>query len=101
GAYWFDGKTGHFVSSTYYFADLPAWVAALNATNPAAKFANLDWMGHKMPAGGAELYSAGDATPFGNELIQNCALQALKAEKLGAGDKIDLLAVSYSANDYV
>src|ERR1700680_418539 len=26
GAYWFDGKTGNFVSSTYYFADLPDWV---------------------------------------------------------------------------
>ena len=27
GAYWFDGKTGNFVSSTYYFAELPEWVA--------------------------------------------------------------------------
>ena len=58
-------------------------------------------MGHKMPAAGAELYDAIDATPYGNELIQHFALRALAAEKLGVGAKIDLLAVSYSSNDYV
>ena len=101
GAYWFDAKTGNFVSSTYYFAELPKWAADLNASSPTAQFANKDWLGHKMPAGGVELYGAVDATPFGNELIQQCALAALKNEKLGMGDKIDLLAVSYSSNDYV
>src|SRR5687767_5828800 len=29
-AYWFDTKTGAFVSSTYYMPDLPAWVQAFN-----------------------------------------------------------------------
>ncbi len=101
GAYWFDPTSGHFVSSTYYFTDLPKWVNALNASNPSAQFANKEWLGHKMPAGGVELSSAVDATPYGNELIQRCALAALLNEKLGAGDKIDLLAVSYSSNDYV
>ncbi len=101
GAYWFDGKTGHFVSSTYYFDQLPGWAAELNASKPANRFAGQTWMGHQMPAAGVDLYNAVDATPYGNELIQECALKALAAEKLGAGDKIDLLAVSYSSNDYV
>ncbi len=101
GAYWFDGKTGHFVSSTYYFAALPGWVSELNASKPANRFAGLTWMGHQMPAAGVDLYGAVDATPYGNELIQQCALKALSAEKLGMGDRIDLLAVSYSSNDYV
>jgi hypothetical protein len=30
GAYWFSADTGNFVSSTYYFEDLPAWVKAFN-----------------------------------------------------------------------
>jgi arylsulfatase A-like enzyme len=101
GAYWFDGKTGHFVSSTYYFAALPGWVAELNASHPADKFAGKTWLGHQMPAPGVDLYNAVDATPYGNELIQQCALAALAAEKLGTGERVDLLAVSYSANDYV
>src|SRR5581483_7987579 len=30
-AYWFDGKTGNFVSSTFYFSDLPQWVKSFDA----------------------------------------------------------------------
>jgi arylsulfatase A-like enzyme len=59
-------------------------------------------MGRKAPpAPGRSLYLALEAAPWGNELIQLCALRALESEKLGAGDRIDLLAVSYSSNDYV
>ncbi len=39
GAYWFDGKTGNFVSSTFYFDALPEWVAQFNASRPADKYA--------------------------------------------------------------
>src|SRR5579864_5865604 len=35
GAYWFDGQSGNFVSSTYYFPELPAWVRDFNARRPA------------------------------------------------------------------
>jgi predicted AlkP superfamily pyrophosphatase or phosphodiesterase len=101
GAFWFDPRVGNFVSSTYYFEQLPKWASELNASRPADKFANKEWMGHKMPAVGVSLYDAVDTSPYGNELIQECALKALAAEKLGTGAKIDLLAVSYSSNDYV
>jgi len=101
GAYWFDGRSGNFVSSTYYFAELPAWVRDFNAARPADKFAGEDWLGHKMPAAGPQLYNAVDASPFGDELLQALALRALAAETLGAGPKTDLLAVSYSSVDYV
>jgi hypothetical protein len=102
GAYWFDGKTGNFVSSTFYFAQLPAWVQEFNKSRPADKYAGHDWMGHKVPAAADEkLYNALEATPYGNELIEQFALRALAAEKLGESGKIDLLTVSYSANDYV
>jgi predicted AlkP superfamily pyrophosphatase or phosphodiesterase len=83
GAYWFDGKTGNFVSSTFYFTELPAWVREFNQTHPADKYAAKAWMGHTMPAAGDKLYNALEATPYGNELIEQFALRALAAEKLG------------------
>jgi predicted AlkP superfamily pyrophosphatase or phosphodiesterase len=101
GAYWFDGQSGNFVSSTFYFAELPAWVRDFNATRPADKYAGQDWMGHKMPSAGPQLYNAVDASPFGDELLQALAMSALTAENLGSGPKTDLLAISYSSVDYV
>jgi predicted AlkP superfamily pyrophosphatase or phosphodiesterase len=102
GAYWFDGKTGNFVSSTFYFGALPEWVAQFNSSRPADKFAGKTWMGKAMPSTpDAKLYAALDATPFGNELILQFAEKAIVAEKLGLGPKVDLLTVSFSSNDYV
>src|SRR5262249_28673766 len=103
-AFWFDGASGNFVSGTYYFptGELPAWVSALNRSRPGDAYAGKEWLGHKTPAQpGKELYNELEATPWGNELIQKMALAALRDEKLGANGKIDLLAVSYSSNDYV
>jgi hypothetical protein len=101
GAYWFDGPSGNFVSSTYYFSGLPAWVRDFNATRFADKYAGQEWLGHKMPAAGPQLYNAIDASPFGDEVLQSLALRTLVAENLGGGPKTDLLAVSYSSVDYV
>ncbi len=102
GAYWFDGKTGNFVSSTFYFDALPEWVAQFNASRPADKYAGKTWMGKAMATTpDAKFYAALDATPFGNELILQFAEKAMVAEKLGMGAKVDLLTVSFSSNDYV
>src|SRR5580658_3491699 len=48
GAYWFDGKAGNFVSSTYYFDALPGWVAQFNGSRPADKYVGKEWMGKTM-----------------------------------------------------
>jgi Type I phosphodiesterase / nucleotide pyrophosphatase len=102
GAYWFDGKTGNFVSSTFYFSALPEWVAQFNAARPADKYTGKTWMGKTMAATpDAKFYAGLDATPYGNELILQFAEKAIVAEKLGAGAKTDLLTVSFSSNDYV
>jgi arylsulfatase A-like enzyme len=100
-AYWIDAGSGNFVSSTYYFNALPAWVTSVNDAHPADRYAGREWLNHKMPKAGAALYDEIERTPYGNELIQQFALRALAAEKLGAGAKTDILAVSYSSNDYV
>jgi predicted AlkP superfamily pyrophosphatase or phosphodiesterase len=41
-AYWLS-NTGTMASSTYYFNELPAWVAAFNNTKPADKYFSAKW----------------------------------------------------------
>src|SRR5882724_8978159 len=102
GAFWVEAKTGAIVSSTYYFPDLPAWVKDLNGSKPADKFAGLEWAGHQMlRAGDPGYYDSLPASPFSNELIELMAERAVVSEKMGKHAATDLLAVSFSANDYV
>lgn len=42
-AYWFDGTTGNWISSTYYMTRLPEWVQTFNNQHYADKYANTDW----------------------------------------------------------
>ncbi len=42
-AYWFSINTGNMMSSTYYFPELPAWVAAFNAAKPSDKYFGAKW----------------------------------------------------------
>ena len=99
-AYWFDSKSGNFVSSTYYFAEMPAWVREANAAHAADKYAGQTWLGHQMPQP-SQLYNSIEATPYGNDLVEAFAERALAAEQLGQRGVTDLLAVSFSSNDYV
>jgi len=110
-AYWFDSDTNHFVSSTYYMKELPEWVAAINAERPIWKYLGAPWFaadakpGDKpfcsMAAGGDVPYCGPiEATPFGNELLENFAERAIAHENLGQHDGSDILALSFSANDY-
>jgi predicted AlkP superfamily pyrophosphatase or phosphodiesterase len=113
GAYWFDGATGNWVSSTYYFKDLPDWVKDYNKTRPADKFLGAEWVSFDGKPGSAEpykkmgaqpgpgFYTSLEATPFGNELIENMAERTIVAEQLGKHPGTDILTVSFSANDYV
>jgi predicted AlkP superfamily pyrophosphatase or phosphodiesterase len=113
GAYWFDEQTGDFVSSTFYFPDLPAWVRQYNRLRAADRYKGAEWTPwvpsldyapfHKrMPAAaGPEFYSALRESPFGNELVEAFAERAIEAEHLGAHTAADLLTVSFSSNDYV
>jgi predicted AlkP superfamily pyrophosphatase or phosphodiesterase len=102
GAYWFDGKTGNFVSSTYYFDDLPGWVKDFNSSHPGDKYKGAKFGKKKLAAeAGEKLYEGLAPTPFGNEIIEAFAERAIQAEQLGRHDVTDLLAVSLSSNDYV
>jgi len=41
------------------------------------------------------------STPFGNTITKDIALAALKGENIGKGEFTDLLAISFSATDYI
>jgi predicted AlkP superfamily pyrophosphatase or phosphodiesterase len=112
GAYWFDDASGHFVSSTYYAKELAGWVKAANDAGPSAKYADAAWMALDAKPGdnplcvmskGGEARACGslDATPFGNEMLEAFAERAVEGEQLGRHEGTDVLAVSFSSNDYV
>ncbi len=110
-AYWFDNDTNHFVTSTYYMKELPGWVSAINAERPIGQYLGALWLpvngkpGDRpfcgMAAGGELPYcGAIETTPFGNELLEAFAERAIEHENLGRHDGTDILALSFSANDY-
>jgi len=43
GAYWFDSKSGRFISSTFYQESLPDWVTKFNAQNLADRYLTQEW----------------------------------------------------------
>ena len=43
GAYWYDGKSGKFITSTYYKNTLPQWVETFNGLKLADSYLNHTW----------------------------------------------------------
>jgi hypothetical protein len=42
-AYWYDNKSGQFITSTYYMKALPAWAAQFNSKNLPAIYLSQEW----------------------------------------------------------
>jgi predicted AlkP superfamily pyrophosphatase or phosphodiesterase len=99
-AFWYDSAQGNFVSSTYYFPDLPAWVKDFNALKLADGYRGAAWLDHKLPED-EKIRSAVISSPFGNDLLEAFAERTIQAEDLGRDDTTDLLTVSFSSDDYV
>jgi predicted AlkP superfamily pyrophosphatase or phosphodiesterase len=100
-AYWFESESGQFVTSTYYMQALPAWVQAFNKSDAAGKYASMKWESYRtLPSVmGKPYYEAMIATPYGNDMLEAFAEDALKEEHLGRHSGTDVLAVSFSSND--
>lgn len=131
GSYWFDSKTGNWVTSTYYMNDLPQWAKDYNAKKMPAQYSGKGWQllassdqytqsspddvawegilyGAKKPVFPYELAGiAGDAfeivtnTPWGNTITKEMAIEAVKGENLGKGKDTDFLAISFSSPDKI
>lgn len=111
GAYWIDGTSGAWVTSTYYRQELPAWVGNFNGSHRTDKYWNREWkdsdgtpLGSTAPRKGkdgspASFYDVVGPTPFANDYQFEFAKELVVYEKLGAGAATDLLVISLSAND--
>jgi predicted AlkP superfamily pyrophosphatase or phosphodiesterase len=130
-AYWWEQKTGTFVTSSQYGHELPSWVQAFNDQRYAEKFVGKQWQ-RLMPEGqyGAstrddypyERSIAGDGkqfphtigtaageafnssfvmTPWANDMLVDFSKEAIEREALGQHADTDLLAISFSAGGYL
>jgi predicted AlkP superfamily pyrophosphatase or phosphodiesterase len=129
-AYWMNGD-GQMVSSSYYMSELPMWVDRFNRDGYTARNALSTWdyfqektlYDESLPdASPYESRQFGDTnvlpynisrairaeglgvlrkTPFGNSLLTEFAIGALREEHLGRDKHTDLLAISYSSTDYI
>ena len=128
GAYWYDDKTGGWISSSYYISDLPNWVKELNAKKMVDQYYAQDWKTlypiesyvqstpddvpyENKPFGKGfpylltpfvgKNYGLLHVTPYGNSFTFEMAKAAVQGEQLGAGSFTDLLAISLSTPDYI
>jgi len=130
-AYWYDGQTGDWITSTHYMTELPSWVKDYNKQKTANKFFAQNWntlypidtytqstadnkpyegkaRGEETPTFPHPLklyidknYEMIKSTPYGNTITLDLAKLAIQAENLGQRNTTDFLAVSCSATDYV
>ena len=130
-AFWYSSGSGKFVTSTYYYDAYPAWAAAWNKADHAGKYQDVTWVlkeaRSKYVYGDADdrpsekgykhlkatfphklgnpkkksFYKALRFTPMGDSVTLNFAKELMKQERLGQGDATDMLAVSFSATDYL
>ncbi|MGB4246431.1 MAG: alkaline phosphatase family protein, partial [Pseudohongiellaceae bacterium] len=97
GAFWV-GDSGDFVSSNWYFPELPAWVDDFNTSKPSDSYAGVEWLGVELPATpGSDFYAELDKTPYSDQMVLDFALRLMAEENLGDDALTDLLAVSFSA----
>ena len=113
GAYWYDSDSNSWVTSNYYRDTLPDWAAKVNKEQPYSRYIGASWLpldakdASATPfctmVSGTETRFCGslEATPWGNEMIEEFAERAIEGENLGHHTGTDLLAVSFSSNDYV
>ncbi|MDB5136588.1 MAG: Type phosphodiesterase / nucleotide pyrophosphatase [Mucilaginibacter sp.] len=130
-AYWFDDKTGNWITSTYYMPDLPKWVKDFNDQKLAETYLKSDWTplypidtylqstpdnskyegkfkgsdAPTLPVKTSALYKGNlgliRSTPYGNTISFDLAVAAINGEQLGQHDATDFLALSLSSTDYI
>ncbi len=130
-AYWLDGLTGNWITSSFYMNALPQWVIDFNNQQLTKKNLSQTWntllpiesytestkdsiayeaslpsdskptFPHHLSDSTWAKLDLVKYTPFGNTLLKDFAINAIKNENLGKGSVTDFLTVSFSATDYV
>jgi predicted AlkP superfamily pyrophosphatase or phosphodiesterase len=130
-AYWYDDKTGDWITSSYYMSDLPKWLKDLNAKKLTDLYFAKEWNTlypldtyvqstrddetYEYKPFGANTkgfpynlsqfigknYGLLPVTPYGTTVTFEVAKAAILGEQLGGGNFTDLLAISLSTPDYI
>jgi len=130
-AFWMSTDSGDFVTSGWYYAAYPAWVAEWNAQRKAKTHAGTQWtllndrdsyllagqddrpyetdlrgfgrtFPHRFGDGDNKLlFTQIIASPMGDALLADFAQTLVLSEKLGQGPAVDFLSVSFSGVDAV
>jgi len=130
-AYWFDGVTGNWVTSSYYCDSLPTWVQNFNAKKFPDIYIEREWL----PLLAEENYRFGSvmvkdknvgfdsenkfmrkvstiahkddkygvlkATPYGISLTKDFAISAILDEHLGEDDFTDFLSIDFASTSEI
>ena len=126
-AYWYDSHSGHMVTSEYYTHLEPGWVQSFNKSHwiennvpeewttlhpsdfydqfgPDSIEGEMKWNGSTVfphvfnPTKVKEQILR---SPYGDKLLLDFARSAMRAEKLGQRNVVDLLCISLSCTDYI
>ncbi len=130
-AFWYDNKSGNFISSTFYGTKLPEWLNKFNTEHrpdkilskgwellhPKSKYSSFvfDSNPYEIPivkngkTSFPHTFDAKDSlinkyfvfTPFANSTLTDLAIKTIKEEKLGKRGETDFLALSYSSPDII
>ncbi len=130
-AYWLEGQTGNWITSSYYMNELPKWVTEINSEEQPKKYLSQNWntllpieqytestidsiryesslpsdtkpiFPHLLSDSTWVKYDLVKYTPFGNTLLKDFAISTIKNENLGKNSASDFLSVSFSSTDYV
>ena len=95
GAFWLDHASGHFVSSTYWYKELPPWVQAFNNSGRADRATRE--AGPQARTG--HFYDDVGATPASVSYLLDFAKSLIAAEQLGHHQTTDVLTISISSTD--
>ncbi len=93
-AYWVDGQSGSFVTSTYYENTLPEWATTFNASQRAQQA-----LDESHGDAGKSFFEQVDLNPAGNTYEMDFARALITGEQLGRHATTDMLTLSLSAND--
>ena len=93
GAFWLDHASGHFVSSTYWGPQLPAWTLAFNNSGRA------DQALQEAGAKPGHFYDTVGSTPASVTYLLDFARSLISGEQLGHHSTTDVLTISISSTD--
>ena len=90
-AYWIDPASGHFITSTFYRAQLPDWAAAFNTGGRPEQAER-----GQAPQPADKFYDEVGRTPAANAYELDFARALIKGEQLGKHATTDMLTISAS-----